>query len=150
MFKPNVDTPEDTVTTQKTIQYCLHDILQLWMSSCLGIKNAVRNWFVNCRSQILIHCPQPSNEGCYPFCRKSLKNECHFSDKMSNKNCERHSLNNNRALELETAYHYRPNVKHIAAKYHHFSEHITKRTVSIEPIDTKEQIEDQLIKEPTG
>ena len=58
--------------------------------------------------------------------------------------------NNNRALELETAYHYRPNVKHIAAKYHHFSEHITKRTVSIEPIDTKEQIEDQLIKEPTG
>jgi hypothetical protein len=53
---------------------------------------------------------------------------------------------NNGALELAKAPRYRPRTKHIAIKYHHFREHVKKGAVSIEPIDTKEQIADQFTK----
>ena len=53
---------------------------------------------------------------------------------------------NNGALELARAPRYRPRTKHIAVKYHHFREHVRKGTVSIEAIDTKEQIADQFTK----
>ena len=49
---------------------------------------------------------------------------------------------NNGALELATSPRYRPRTKHIAIKYHHFREHVTKGKVSIQPIDTKQQIAD--------
>ena len=53
---------------------------------------------------------------------------------------------NNGALELATAHRYRPRTKHIAVKYHHFREHVNRGTISIQPIDTKEQIADQFTK----
>ena len=53
---------------------------------------------------------------------------------------------NNGALELATAPRYRPRTKHIGIKYHHFREHVKKGLVSIEPIDTREQIADQFTK----
>jgi hypothetical protein len=49
---------------------------------------------------------------------------------------------NNGALELARAPKYRPRTKHIAIKYHHFREHVKKGLVSINAIDTKEQIAD--------
>jgi hypothetical protein len=49
---------------------------------------------------------------------------------------------NNGALELAKSPRYRPRTKHIAIKYHHFREHVTKGKVSIKPIDTKQQIAD--------
>lgn len=49
---------------------------------------------------------------------------------------------NNGALELATTPRYRPRTKHIAIKYHHFREHVKLGKVSIQPIDTKEQIAD--------
>ena len=53
---------------------------------------------------------------------------------------------NNGALELARQPRYRPRTKHIAIKYHHFREHVKTGKVSIEPIDTKEQIADQFTK----
>ena len=53
---------------------------------------------------------------------------------------------NNGALELATTPRYRPRTKHIAIKYHHFREYVTNGTISIRPIDTKEQIADQFTK----
>ena len=49
---------------------------------------------------------------------------------------------NNGALELAKSPRYRPRTKHIAIKYHHFREHVKLGKVSINPIDTKEQIAD--------
>ena len=49
---------------------------------------------------------------------------------------------NNGALELARAPKYRPRTKHIAIKYHHFREHVKKGLISINAIDTKEQIAD--------
>jgi hypothetical protein len=53
---------------------------------------------------------------------------------------------NNGALELARAPRYRPHAKHIAIKYHHFWEHVKNGLVSIQAIDTKEQIADQFTK----
>jgi hypothetical protein len=53
---------------------------------------------------------------------------------------------NNGTLELANKPRYRPRTKHIAVKYHHFREHVRNKLVSIEPIDTKEQIADQFTK----
>ena len=53
---------------------------------------------------------------------------------------------NNGALELATKPRYRPRTKHIAIKYHHFREKVQKGIISIEAIDTKEQIADQFTK----
>ena len=41
---------------------------------------------------------------------------------------------------------FRPRTKHIAIKYHHFREKVQKGIISIEAIDTKEQIADQFTK----
>ena len=53
---------------------------------------------------------------------------------------------NNGALELAMKPRYCPRTKHIAIKYHHFREHVTKGIVTVKPIDTKEQIADQFTK----
>ena len=53
---------------------------------------------------------------------------------------------NNGALELAMKPRYRPRTKHIAIKYHHFREHVTRGTVTVKPIDTKEQLADQFTK----
>lgn len=49
---------------------------------------------------------------------------------------------NNGALELAKSPRYRPRTKHIAIKYHHFREHVKLGKVSINAIDTSEQIAD--------
>lgn len=49
---------------------------------------------------------------------------------------------NNGALELAKSPRYRPRTKHIAIKYHHFREHVKLGKVSINAIDTTEQIAD--------
>ena len=53
---------------------------------------------------------------------------------------------NNGALELARERRYRPRTKHIAIKYHHFREHLRNGKVSINPIDTRDQIADQFTK----
>ena len=53
---------------------------------------------------------------------------------------------NNGTLELANKPRYRPRTKHIAVKYHHFREHVRNKLVTVEPIDTKEQIADQFTK----
>jgi hypothetical protein len=53
---------------------------------------------------------------------------------------------NNGTLELANKPHYCPRTKHIAVKYHHLREHVHNKLVSIEPIDTKDQIADQFTK----
>ena len=53
---------------------------------------------------------------------------------------------NNGALELAREPRYRPRTKHIAIKYHHFREHVKTGRISINAIDTTEQIADQFTK----
>ena len=53
---------------------------------------------------------------------------------------------NNGALELAMKPRYRPRTKHIAIKYHHFRDHVTKGMVTVKPIDTAEQLADQFTK----
>ena len=53
---------------------------------------------------------------------------------------------NNGALELAKEPRYRPRTKHIAIKYHHFREHVKNGSISINPIDTRDQIADQFTK----
>ena len=49
---------------------------------------------------------------------------------------------NNGALILAKGQKFSPRTKHIAIKYHHFRKHVEDGTVSIHPIDTKEQTAD--------
>mmetsp|Transcript_21406 Transcript_21406/g.29989 ORF Transcript_21406/g.29989 Transcript_21406/m.29989 type:complete len:125 (+) Transcript_21406:932-1306(+) len=53
---------------------------------------------------------------------------------------------NNGALELAIAPRYRPRTKHIGIKYHHFREQVQNGMISIQPINTLEQIADQFTK----
>ena len=49
---------------------------------------------------------------------------------------------NNGALSLAETQKFSPRTKHISIKYHHFRDHIKKGTISVHPIDTKEQTAD--------
>jgi hypothetical protein len=49
---------------------------------------------------------------------------------------------NNGALALANGQKFSPRTKHIAIKYHHFRSHIKNGTISVHPIDTKEQTAD--------
>ena len=49
---------------------------------------------------------------------------------------------NTSALELATVLKLRPRTKHINIVYHHFQEHVMKKKVKINQIDTKDQIAD--------
>jgi hypothetical protein len=49
---------------------------------------------------------------------------------------------NNGALSLAQNQKFSPRTKHISIKYHHFREHVNKGTISIHPIDTKDQTAD--------
>jgi hypothetical protein len=49
---------------------------------------------------------------------------------------------NNGALSLAKNQKFSPRTKHISIKYHHFRHHVNKGTISIHPIDTKEQTAD--------
>ena len=45
---------------------------------------------------------------------------------------------NNGTISLAQSQKFSPRTKHISIKYHHFREHVSKRIISIHPIDTKE------------
>ena len=49
---------------------------------------------------------------------------------------------NNGCLVLAQKQKFSPRTKHIAIKYHHFRKHVEDGTISIHPIDTKEQTVD--------
>ena len=49
---------------------------------------------------------------------------------------------NKGCIDLVKTPRMRPRTKHIGLKYHHFRKHVLDKTISIEYIDTKEQIAD--------
>ena len=49
---------------------------------------------------------------------------------------------NNGALELATKPKFRPRIKHIATKYHHFGDIVKGGAIEVLPFDTLEQIVD--------
>ena len=49
---------------------------------------------------------------------------------------------NTGALELSKVPKMRPRTKHINIKYHHFREHVQKGTITVEHVDTKNQVAD--------
>ena len=53
---------------------------------------------------------------------------------------------NNGCISLATQQKFSPRTKHIAVKYHHFREKVNDGSVSIHPIDTREQLADILTK----
>ena len=59
--------------------------------------------------------------------------------KVNNKEINTYSTlfkNNAGTLQLTTEPKYRPRIKHICIKYHHFRQYIKKKIVSIRAIDT--------------
>jgi hypothetical protein len=53
---------------------------------------------------------------------------------------------NRSCIKVAESPKFTPRTKHIAIKYHHFRKHVTDGTITIEHIDTKEQIADILTK----
>jgi len=49
---------------------------------------------------------------------------------------------NKGCVELVAAPKMRPRTKHIAIKYHHFREHVRRRNIQVQWIDTKSQLAD--------
>ena len=50
--------------------------------------------------------------------------------------------NNNSCIRMAESSKFTPRTKHIAIKYHHFRKHVTDKTISIFPIDKKDQLDD--------
>ena len=53
---------------------------------------------------------------------------------------------NSGALEIAKVHKYRPRTKHLNVRLHHFREHVNNGTITILPIDTKDQLADYLTK----
>ena len=53
---------------------------------------------------------------------------------------------NSGALEMATTHKYRPRTKHLNVKLHHFRDYVTRKEISIHPIDTSNQLADYLTK----
>ena len=49
---------------------------------------------------------------------------------------------NNIFIRVADSPKFTPRTKHVANKYHHFINHVTDKTISIFPIDTKDQLAD--------
>ena len=49
---------------------------------------------------------------------------------------------NNSCIRVAESSKFTPRTKHIAIKYHHFRKHVADKTISIFPIDTKDQLAD--------
>ena len=47
---------------------------------------------------------------------------------------------NNSCIRVAESSKFTPRTKHIAIKYHHFQKHVADKTISIFPIDTKDQL----------
>jgi hypothetical protein len=53
---------------------------------------------------------------------------------------------NSGALEIAKIHKYRPRTKHLNVKLHHFRDYVTRAEISINPINTKDQLADYLMK----
>jgi Reverse transcriptase (RNA-dependent DNA polymerase). len=53
---------------------------------------------------------------------------------------------NSGALEIAKIHKYRPRTKHLNVKLHHFRDYVTRGEITINPIDTKDQLADYLTK----
>jgi hypothetical protein len=53
---------------------------------------------------------------------------------------------NSGALEIAKIHKYRPRTKHLNVKLHHFRDYVTRGEISINPINTKDQLADYLTK----
>jgi hypothetical protein len=53
---------------------------------------------------------------------------------------------NSGALEMATVHKSRPRTKHLNVKLHHFRDYVTRKEISIHPIDTSMQLADYLTK----
>jgi hypothetical protein len=53
---------------------------------------------------------------------------------------------NSDALEMATVHKSRPHTKHLNVKLHHFRDYVTRKEISINPIDTTMQLADYLTK----
>jgi hypothetical protein len=51
---------------------------------------------------------------------------------------------NSGALEMANVHKWRPRTKHLNVKLHHFRDYVTKKEISINPIDTSMQLADYL------
>ena len=51
---------------------------------------------------------------------------------------------NNSYIRVAESPKFTPRMKHIDIKYHHFRKHVADKTISISPIDTKDQLADIL------
>ena len=49
---------------------------------------------------------------------------------------------NNSCIRVAEKSKFTPRTNHIAIKYHHYRKHVADKTISIFPIDTKDQIAD--------
>ena len=49
---------------------------------------------------------------------------------------------NNSCIRAAESSKFTPRTKHIAIKYHHFRKYVAGKTISISPIDTKDQLAD--------
>jgi hypothetical protein len=53
---------------------------------------------------------------------------------------------NSGALEIAKIHKYRPRTKHLTVKLHHFHDYVTRGEISINRINTKDQLADYLTK----
>ena len=53
---------------------------------------------------------------------------------------------NSGALEMARNHKFRPRTKHLCCKMHHFRDYVTRKEISVHPIDTTEQLADCLTK----
>jgi hypothetical protein len=53
---------------------------------------------------------------------------------------------NSGALEMATVHKSRPQTKHLNVKLHHFRDYVTRKEISIHPIDTSMHLADYLTK----
>ena len=53
---------------------------------------------------------------------------------------------NSGALEMATTHKYRPRTKHMNVKLHRFRDYVTRKEISINPVDTSNQLADYLTK----
>ena len=82
-----------------------------------------------------------------PFVNVLTELQTFYSDELSKpQNLCKLFEDNNGVMMLATEQKYRPRTKHIALKYHHFRSFVKDKKVTMLPIDTKEQIADQLTK----
>ena len=56
---------------------------------------------------------------------------------------------NSGALEMAVNHKYRPRTKHLNVKLHHFRDYVTRKEITIEKINTLDQLADYLTKPVT-